>query len=147
VNRRHYKTRRNGLAFYPFLVVTVAVGLSIAVAPGGGFLLPLAGGVFIFLAVWFIKRGMRLGVEVGEEGIVVYGPFSTQRVAWDDVVGLDTHRWSINKIVDLKLRDGHTVNTNLIQGALVTWQGGKTKDILSVLQAEFEGEGRTGTSL
>jgi hypothetical protein len=141
VNRRHYKTRRNGLAFYPFLVVTVVVGLSIAVAPGGGFLPPLAGGVFIFLAVWFTKRGRRLGVEVGEEGIVVYGPFSTQRVAWDDVVGLDTHRWSINEIVDLRLADGRTLNTNLIQGAPVTWQGGKTKDILSVLQVELNSQG------
>jgi hypothetical protein len=79
-----------------------------------------------------------MGLKVDKDNIYVYGPFSSGRVAWRDVSGLATHRWSVNQIVDLKLVDGRTLNTNLIQGASVDWQGGKTKDILSVLQAELD---------
>lgn len=83
----------------------------------------------------------RIGIEAGNDGIVVYGPFSTRHVAWDEVAGLDTHRWSISKVVDLKLIDGRTVETNLLQGRTVTWRGGKTRDILSVLQSELDSQG------
>jgi hypothetical protein len=81
-----------------------------------------------------------MGVEVRQNDIVVFGPFGTKHVPRDEVAGLGTHRWSINTIVDLKLVDGRTLNTNLIQGASVVWNGGKTVDILSVLQAELRGE-------
>lgn len=47
----------------------------------------------------------------------------------------------LNKIVDITLVDGRTLNTNLIQGAPVIWTGGKTKDILSVLQTELDARG------
>jgi hypothetical protein len=136
--RRHYKLRRIWLAAYPFAAVMVLAALSIAVAPGGGLLLPVVGAAIVLLAVWFTRRGMRIGVEVGPDEIVVYGPVRTQRLLWHDVAGVSTHRWSINRVVDLKLADGRTVNTNLIQGASVGWRGGKTTDILSVLQGELD---------
>jgi hypothetical protein len=80
-----------------------------------------------------------MGVEVRQNDIVVFGPLGANHVPWNEVAGLGTHRWSINTIVDVKLVDGRTLNTNLIQGAPVVWNGGKTVDILSVLQAELSG--------
>ena len=135
--RRHYKLRRMWFFILPFAAVTVLVGLSIAVAPRGGLLAPVAGAAFVFLGVWYARRGLRIGVEVGPDEIVVYGPFRTQQLLWRDVASLRTHRWSINQVVDLELTDGRLVNTNLIQGASVGWHGGKTTDILSVLQADL----------
>jgi hypothetical protein len=41
-------------------------------------------------------------------------------------------------VIHFDLRDDRRLETNLIQGALVTWRGGKTKDILSVLQRELD---------
>jgi len=141
MNGRHYRTRRNRLLAYPFSILMTILGLIVATAPRGGLLLPMAGGAMIIFAVVFTRWVSRVGIEVGQDGIVVYGPFMTRRVRWSKVAGLATHRWSINQVVDVKLSDGRTLNTNLIQGAPVIWNGGRTKDILSVLQAEFDSRG------
>jgi hypothetical protein len=82
-----------------------------------------------------------MGIEVSQNGVVVYGSFLTYRVAWRDVAGFASHRVSFSQIVDLKLADGRTIKTSLVQGVSVTWQEGKTRDILSVLQSELSSRG------
>jgi hypothetical protein len=117
---RHYRTWRNRVLLYPFGVLAAVLGLAVAGAPVA---LPvriptLAGLAFAF---WLIRRGTHVGLEVGTKGIEVYGPFRTQHVSWDQVAGLGTYRWFANKVVELDLSDGRKLETNLIQGALVTW--------------------------
>jgi hypothetical protein len=90
----------------------------------------------------YIRRGVSIGVDIDEAGVVVRGPFSSQRVSKDDIIGVGTHRWFVNMVVHFNLRDGRRLGTNLIQGALVTWPGGNTKDILSVLQRELDTRGK-----
>jgi hypothetical protein len=126
---------------YPFLGVCILLGLLLVLAPRGGLAVHVGAGVCVLIFVWLARNTARMGLKVDKDDIYVYGPFSSKRVAWKDVSGLATHRWSVNQIVDLKLMDGRTLNTNLIQGASVDWQGGETKDILSVLQAELDARG------
>ncbi len=40
-------------------------------------------------------------------------------------------------VVHFDLSDGSRLGTDLIQGAWVTWESGKTKDILAVLKEEL----------
>jgi hypothetical protein len=141
MNQRHYRTRRNRFGMYPFLGICIFLGLLLTLAPRGGLALHVGAGVGVLILVWLARNAARMGLKVDRDDVQVCGPFSSERVAWSDVSGLDTHRWSINQIVDLKLMDGRTLNTNLIQGASVDWQGGETKDILSVLQAELDAHG------
>jgi hypothetical protein len=77
-----------------------------------------------------------------DAAVVVRGPFSSHRVPKRDIVGVGIHRWAVNMVVHLDLRDGRRLETNLIQGALVTWRGGRTKDILSVLQRDLNAHGK-----
>jgi hypothetical protein len=139
VTRRHYRTRRNRLA-YPIFVLGIPLCVLLVFAPRGGLPVHLTALVFTGAMLWLARNLIRLGIEVGDDGITVYG-LRRQQVTWDQVAGLDTHRWSINTIVDVRLTDGRALNTNLIQGAPITWHGGKTKDIVSVLQAELDSRG------
>lgn len=141
MNQRHYRTRRNRLVIYPFLGAFIVLGLLLVLVPRGGLAIHVGAGLGVLIIVWLARNTARMGLEVDRDNIHVYGPFSSERVAWRDVSGLATHRWSVNQIVDLKLADGRTLNTNLIQGASVDWQGGETKEILSVLQAELDAHG------
>jgi xanthosine utilization system XapX-like protein len=140
-NNRHYRTWRNRLAVYPFGILIGILGLILAAASPAPVAVRIVGVAGIPLAWLYIRRGTRIGVEVTNDGIVVYGPLSTQRVSTADVLNVGTHRWFMNQVVHLDLRDGRRVETNLIQGVLVTWHGGKTKDILSVLQRELDHQG------
>jgi hypothetical protein len=40
-------------------------------------------------------------------------------------------------VVHFDLGDGRRLGTNLIQDAVVSWEGGRTRDILSVLRGEL----------
>jgi hypothetical protein len=140
-NRRHYRTWRNRVGVYFFGSVIGILGLVLAGASPAPIAVRIVGVAALPLAWLYVRRGTRIGVEVTNDGIVVYGTFSTQRVSTADVLNVGTHRWFMNQVVHLDLRDGRRVETNLIQGALVTWHGGKTKDILSVLQRELDHQG------
>jgi hypothetical protein len=120
-----------------FGVLIGVLGVAVAGAAPAPIPVRIVGVVCIPLAWVYIRRGRRIGVEVGRGGAVVYGPFSTQWVSRDDVLDVGTHRWFMNTVIHLDLRDGRRVETNLIQGALVTWPDGKTTDIRSVLKREL----------
>lgn len=141
MKQRHYRTRRNRFFIYPFSVVGVVIGLLLVFVPRGGLIIHLGAAVCVGLMLWLARNAIRMGLEVGPSGARVYGPFRSEYVAWDNVAGLDTHRWSINQIVDLRLADGRTLNTNLIQGESVVWRDGETSDILSTLQNELSSRG------
>jgi hypothetical protein len=113
------------------------LGIAVAGASAAPIPLRVVGIAAIPLAWAYIWRGVRIGVEVCDGYIVIYGPFRTQRVSRVDVLRISTHSWFMNTVVHLDLQDGRRIETNLIQGALVTWHGGKTRDILSVLRREL----------
>ncbi len=141
MSSRHYRTRRNRIFVYPFAIVGVSLCLLLALVPRGGLAVHAGAVVGIVLLSWLARNAARAGVAMDPSGVRVYGPFRSERVDWDDIVGLDTHRWSINHVVDLRLADGRTLNTNLIQGASVDWDGGETTDILSILRVELRSRG------
>jgi RHS repeat-associated protein len=133
---RHYRTRRSRFTLYPFSIVAALLGLLLALASWGGILIHIGGIIALIAMLWIMRNAARMGIRVGEDEIVVYGSFRTHYVAWRDVAGFTTHRVSSSHIVDLKLTDGHTIKTSLVQGVPVTWRGGRTEDVLSVLEAE-----------
>src|SRR5271154_2636200 len=112
MDQRHYRTRRNRLVIYPFFGVCILLGLLLVLVPRGGLAVHVGAGLGVLIIVWLARNTARMGLKVDKDDIYVYGPFSSTRVAWRDVSGLATHRWSVNQIVDLKLADGRTLNTN-----------------------------------
>jgi len=98
----------------------------------------IAGVVGLLLAWMFVRRGIRLGLELKPGGeVTVYGPFSTITLSRDEIADVDTHKWFANKVVDIKLQGGRSIPTTLIQGARVSSQAGETKDIVGVLRREL----------
>jgi hypothetical protein len=122
---------------YPFGLILGILGLVLAGAPPTPIPLRVFGLVCIGLAWWFGTAGGRIGMDIDEAGVVVRGPFSSKRISRTEIVRVGTHKWFVNTVVHLDLRDGRRLGTNLIQGALVTWRGGETRDILAVLQREL----------
>lgn len=92
---RHYRTRRNLVAIYPFATLVLLLGLLLVFVPRGGLVVHIGAVVYVVLMVCLTRNAVRLGVEVRQDAMVVYGPFGSRRVEWNDVAGLSTHRWSI----------------------------------------------------
>jgi hypothetical protein len=147
MKKRHYRTRRNRFFIYPFSTAGVVICLLLVLVPRGGLVVHVGAAICVVLLLWLARNAGRMGLEVDPNGIHVHGPFKSEHVAWDNVVGLDTHRWSINEIIDVRLADGRTLNTSLVQGIPVSWHGGKTNDILSVLQTELRSRGTLASPL
>jgi hypothetical protein len=143
MNRRHYRTHIGLIILYPFCVVGVVLGLLVTLVPRGGVLLHIMTAGCVLGALWLTGRVKRLGVLVTSENITVYNTYYTRRIAWVDVGGFDTRRWVLNREVGIQLRDGSRIHTSLLQGRFVTWSGGKTRDIISVLQADLDSRADT----
>jgi hypothetical protein len=127
------------MILYPFIAVGMAVCLLVAFVPRGAWtlhLIPVAG--FLIL-LWLIGRVRRLGIEIVGDGVIAYGTFWSRRIKWDEIDDLELFRWGINQEIKLRLTDGNIVRTNLLQGRVVSWPGGKTKDIFTLLQTELKG--------
>jgi hypothetical protein len=137
VNERYYRTLRNRIAIYPFGVVIGLLGLILAGATSAPIALRIFGAMAIPIAVIYTRRGLRLGIRLNESEVVVYAPFRTLHVQRADVAGVGLHKWFANWVVHIELRDGRRIETNLIEGALVTWKDGKTKHILVALEHEL----------
>lgn len=137
IEGRRYRTRRNQIAVYPFSLLIGLSGLLLAGASGSPIAARLVGIGFLLIVWPYTRWGLRIGVDVADGEIIVRGPYKSQRLFRDDIMDMGTYRWFANKVVYFDLRDGRRLRTNLIQGALVTWQGGGTKDILSVLRHEL----------
>ena len=103
VDQRHYRTRRARFVIYPFTGLAVLLGLLLVLVPRGGPVIHLGVAVCVVLAIWIARNGSRMGLEVSRSRVVVYGPLGSKCVEWDDVVEVDTHRWSYNEVVDLRL--------------------------------------------
>jgi len=114
------------------------MGVLLVLVPRGGLVVHAGAAVIVVALVWMVRRAARIGVEVDEGGLVVYGPARSQRVSWAGVAGFGTHRWGTSEVVDVRLVDGRVLNANLIQGARADWENGKTDDILSVLRRELD---------
>lgn len=131
-----YRCSRNRVAVEAFGVLIVFLGLVLAAGNRPSVPLRLGGVGAVLIGIGLIWWGRRIGVDVEGSNVVVRGPLQT-RVSKDDIVSVGTRRWFANHVVYLELRDGRRLDTNLIQGARVTWAGGQTSDILMVLATEL----------
>lgn len=134
----HYHTRVVRMLLYPFCGVGCLIGLIVTFAPSGALLLHIWAGACTVGIAWLLRRSARLGIGIVDDGIVAYGAFWSKHVQWGEVAGFDTQRWVINQEVGVKLANGERVRTTLLQGRVVAWHGGKTRDILSILQTELD---------
>lgn len=140
----HYHTRVARILLYPFGTVTIFLGLIVTFVPRGALLLHIWAAAWTIGAAWLLRRSARLGIDIVEDGIVAYGAFWSKHVPWDEIAGFDTQRWVINQEVGVKLANGERVRTSLLQGRVVAWHGGKTRDILSILQTELDSHASEG---
>jgi hypothetical protein len=123
---------------YPFGVVLGVLGLVVAGAAPAPIPVRVFGLICLPLAWWFGTLGGRIGVDIGAADVVVRGPFGSERLTRAEIVDVGVHRWFLNMVVHFDLSDGRRLGTNLIQGVMVNWEGGTTKDILSVLGHELD---------
>lgn len=130
------------LLLYPFCVFGGLLGLLVTLAPSGPLLLHVGTAVCVLGVLWLTKRARQLGIEVTHNGIVVHNTYVTSRLTWAEIAGFDTRRWMVNREVGIRLKEGRRVRTSLLQGRVVTWKGGKTRDIISVLEADLEATNR-----
>lgn len=117
---------------------TVVLGLALAIGPHGGLGVRLVTVALAAGGVGVIFWAKRIGVEVSRDGLVVRRALETRTLKWQDVGRIEVHPRGISQEVDLMLRNGEMLHTTLLQGRVVIWKGGKTKDILSLLSSDLE---------
>jgi hypothetical protein len=130
-----YRTQIARFGLYPLLAAWLVFSLPLIVAPRGGWPIHLGGVVFVLASLWSFRLPGRMGVTVRSEGIVVGHILWSRFIPWENVEQFDTRRWGFNHEVGIRLPDGQRAITSLLQGRVVAWDGGKTRDILSVLNA------------
>jgi len=76
----------------------------------------------------------RVGLTIANDGVVVCHGLWSRSIAWEEIAGFDTRPWFLNQEVGIQLKDCRRL-TPLLQGRVVTWRDGATRDIMSVLVA------------
>ena len=137
MKRGTYRTRRNQLVVLPVGLIAPLLGLILAASPSASLPIRLVGLVGLVGGVAYVWRGVRIGVDIDDDGVIVRGPFTSERLSKDDIAAVGTHTWFANVVVNFDLKDGRRLGTNLIQGARTTSPDGTTKDVMSVLQREL----------
>lgn len=86
------------------------------------------------VAVWANVVAVRSGVYERDDGITLRSLFGSTHYGWDDLDRFEHQRRGTHDIVYARLTDGSRRRlTNLLQGQRVLWDGGETRDIVSVL--------------
>jgi hypothetical protein len=67
------------------------LGLILAGAAPSPIAVRLLGGLGVVLAVAYVWRGVRIGVDIHHASVVVHGAWKSDRVAVDDIAGVGTH--------------------------------------------------------
>jgi hypothetical protein len=116
------------------LIVTLRL-LSYASDHGSVVVTALVGVIWIALIYWALWVGVHIGVRETEEGLASQFSFMRPFVAWDDIETFETPKdppfgWTK---VYARCRSGKRVTLAVMQDRQVVWQGGETRDIVSVL--------------
>jgi len=119
------------VAFFTAILLLVVV--SDAARPASGRIIGLVLWI-AFIAVVGL-RSARVGVYVSETHLRLRGTFRTADVPWDEVRGFHTAPWRNDVGVFVDLADGTELRLPaILQGRRVSWPGGSTRDVLSVLE-------------
>lgn len=134
---RHYRTTLSRLIMYPFGGLALCLGLIVTLVPRGAIVLHVVAAICVIVLFLLIRRIKLIGVKTSDDCLIVYNVYATRQLRWVDIDRFDTRRWGINHEVGIWLKSGNRIRTSLVQGRVVRWQRGKTRDIMSVLQEEM----------
>lgn len=89
---------------------------------------------FAAIIVWGEMMGVRAGLYESEVGLTCRSPYGSYRVGWPDIDTGDHRKVGTKDRVYVHLIHGHwRVLPGVLQGQRVVWDGGETRDIVSVL--------------
>ncbi|HEX3510592.1 MAG TPA: hypothetical protein VHT27_05770 [Solirubrobacteraceae bacterium] len=111
--------------------------LSLLIAPTGGVAPKIIGAFCLIGAPLLFVRQLRAGVEITQQSVRVHSVYLTRAIPRPLIVGITTKPVFTSKMVYLVLRGGGTAWTGLAQGVTVAWEGGRTVDIVGVLESEL----------
>ncbi len=133
--RTFYRTRLTRFLLYPFCVAGFVFTFPLVVAPRGGW--PVHVIALVAMLAWALsfKVPGRFGLTIGNRGVVVCHGLWSRSIDWGQIDSFDTRRWGFNQEVGIQLKDGRRALTSLLQGRVVTWRDGATRDIMSILAA------------
>lgn len=137
VVHRLYRTRLARWILYPFFVVGIPLGILGTLLPDSRWTFHLWGLACLTAMFWCLWRARILGVEVTDSGYVVHGTLTSKKIGWSEISSIYPQRSGLNRSIRIQVNNGECFRTSLLQGRVVTWEGGRTKDILSILRSEL----------
>lgn len=116
MTRYRYETRGLYADYARAAAGCVLTGVPLALAPAGGWVIAIFGGLFVMFAVFALRTGARhrMVVDIDDAAIVQHG-LTTRRIAWDRLDGMglayySTRRDRKNGWMQLRLRgEGTTI--------------------------------------
>ncbi|HEY7892559.1 MAG TPA: hypothetical protein VIC05_10160 [Solirubrobacteraceae bacterium] len=79
----------------------------------------------------------RFGVGISEFGVEVSGSSVRRTIPWTDVVAFRAQPWGPYASIQVELRSGKLIRTPMMQGRKMSWDGGHTRDILTLLDSHL----------
>jgi hypothetical protein len=138
--KRHYRLERiriNVRIVEMAIVLGFVALFAINQSEASAFLLGQAIGFALFLTAaiaWAEIVSIRTGLDETEAGFVDRGNFGSRRVAYEEIDRFEPHRIGRWHRVVLVRKDGRrTVLRGVFQSSPVVWEGGVTRDIVTLL--------------
>jgi hypothetical protein len=123
-----------GQSWDVFFWLFVWLGLAFGSHKTNWMLMIVLGVWIIVISVWANVFGVKVGVYEHDDGITLRSFFGSTSYGWEDLDRFEHQHRGTHDIVYARLTDGSRRRmTNLLQGQRVFWDGGETRDIVSVL--------------
>jgi len=80
----------------------------------------------------FASAQLRTGVYEEQGALTVKSAFASDHIPLSELAGFEWRREGLAKVVYARLTTGRLVCLPLVQGQVVVWDGGRTRDIIGV---------------
>jgi hypothetical protein len=101
MSNRHYRTRGR-VVYFPLWLCAVVVAVIVALVPRGPAAIHVGAAIALVVVLWLGRNIYRLGIDLTDDGITVYGAVRIRRIAWREVVAVESHRWMGGEIAILR---------------------------------------------
>ena len=117
----------------------LAVVLLLVLAAGGP--VPLAGRLAALLAavlsVWIGRRSARMHLAITAEGIWLCAFLYARWIPWTDIERFIARPWGFYSEIRVEIDGGRTYRSPLVQGRTMSWEHGRTRDVLAALNTDL----------
>jgi hypothetical protein len=135
---RVYRDRLGSTAIRAFWLLAAFLALVVAAAPPLPAIARVPLVALLLCSLLIAYRAGRMGVAVTPSGVWLGMVAFSRWIPWREVSAFEERPFMLYAEVRVRVTDGRSYRTMLVQGRAMRWHGGKTRDVLSALNADLQ---------